>query len=75
MVIIYFFVNFVDNNDDDIHRIIVNADTNAVIPNIYGHSSGSVVNIDYEPFIGTTEIEIIVNDFGIVNYRTQLPFL
>lgn len=70
----YFFVNFTDNNDDDIHRIIVNADTNAVIPNIYGHTPGSVVNIDYEPFIGTTEIEIIVNDFGIGELSDTVSF-
>ena len=61
----YFFVNFVDDNDQDIHRISVNTDTSAVNATIHGHSSGSVINIDYEPYVGTTEIEIIVNDFGI----------
>ena len=61
----YFFVNFVDDNDQDIHRISVNTDTIAVNATIHGHSSGSVINIDYEPYVGTTEIEIIVNDFGI----------
>ena len=61
----YFFVNFVDDNDQDIHRISVNTDTSAVNATIHGHSSGSVINIDYEPYVGTTKIEIIVNDFGI----------
>ena len=58
-------MNFVDDNDQDIHRISVNTDTSAVNATIHGHSSGSVINIDYEPYVGTTEIEIIVNDFGI----------
>ena len=70
----YFFVNFTDNNDDDIHRIIVNADTNAIIPTIHGHTPGSVINIDYEPYIGTTEIEIIVNDFGIGELSDTVSF-
>ena len=61
----YFFVNFVDDNDDDIHRISVNTDTSAINATIHGHTSGSVINIDYEPYVGATEIEIIVNDFGI----------
>ena len=70
----YFFVNFTDNNDDDIHRIIVNTDTNAIIPTIHGHTTGSVINIDYEPYIGTTEIEIIVNDFGIGELSDTVSF-
>ncbi len=70
----YFFVNFTDNNDDDIHRIIVNPDTNAIIPTIHGHTPGSVINIDYEPYIGTTEIEIIVNDFGIGELSDTVSF-
>ena len=70
----YFFVNFTDNNDHDTHRIIVNADTNAIIPTIHGHTPGSVINIDYEPYIGTTEIEIIVNDFGIGELSDTVSF-
>ena len=58
-------MNFVDENDDDIHRISVNTDTSAINATIHGHTSGSVINIDYEPYVGTTEIEIVVNDFGI----------
>ena len=70
----YFFVNFTDDNDHDTHRIIVNADTNAIIPTIHGHTPGSVINIDYEPYIGTTEIEIIVNDFGIGELSDTVSF-
>ena len=61
----YFFVNYTDNNIQDTHRISVNTDTSAVSTTIHGHTSGSVVSIDYEPFMGTTNIEIIVNDFGM----------
>tara|TARA_X000000950_G_scaffold52355_1_gene62046 strand:- start:1250 stop:1735 length:486 start_codon:yes stop_codon:yes gene_type:complete len=52
----------------------VNADTNAIIPTMHGHTSGSVINIDYEPYIGTTEIEIIVNDFGVGELSDTVSF-
>ncbi|OUX30147.1 MAG: hypothetical protein CBE24_07165 [bacterium TMED264] len=61
----YFFVNYTDNNDHDTHRIIVNTDTSAISTIIHGHTSGSVVSIDYEPYVGSTDIEVLVNDFGI----------
>ena len=37
----YFFVNFTDNNNQDIHFISVNADTSAIRPTVHGHTSGS----------------------------------
>ncbi len=70
----YFFVNYTDNNDHDTHRIIVNTDTSVISTTIHGHISGSVVSIDYEPYIGTTEIEIIVNDFGIGELSDTVSF-
>ena len=70
----YFFVNFTDNNNQDINLISVNADTSAIVPTIHGHTSGSVISIDYEPFVGITEIEIIVNDFGIGELADTVHF-
>jgi hypothetical protein len=46
-----------------------------VIATIYGHTSGSVVNIDYEPFIGETNITVIVNDFGLGELADTVQFL
>ena len=60
----YFIVNFTDNNQDT-HRISVNADTSDITHTIHGHTSGSAVSINYGLYIGTANIEIIVNDFGI----------
>ena len=48
-----------------IHHITITTDTTAVVGTVYGHTSGSVINIDYEPFIGTSTITVIVNDFGL----------
>ena len=70
----YFYVEFSDNNESDIHQISVSTDTSAVQATIYGHTSGSVVNIDYEPFIGTTNITVIVNDFGLGELSDTVQF-
>ncbi len=70
----YFYVEFSDNNESDIHQISVSTDTSAVQATIYGHTSGSVVNIDYEPFIGTTNITVIVNDFGLGELSDTIQF-
>ena len=61
----FFYVNFSDNDEYDIHHITISTDTTAVVGTVYGHTSGSVINIDYEPFIGTSTITVIVNDFGL----------
>ena len=61
----FFYVNFSDNNEHDIHHITILTDTNAVTGTVYGHTPGSVINVDYEPFIGTSTITVIVNDFGL----------
>ena len=52
----------------------MNADTSAIRPTVHGHTSGSAISIDYEPFIGITEIEIIVNDFGIGELADTVHF-
>ena len=52
----------------------MNTDTSAVVPTIHGHTSGSAISIDYEPFVGITEIEIIVNDFGIGELADTVHF-
>ena len=70
----YFYVEFSDNNESDIHQIRVSTDTSAVQATIYGHTSGSVVNIDYEPFIGTTNITGIVNDYGLGELSDTVQF-
>ena len=71
----YFFVEFSDDNESDIHRVIVNADTSAITSTIYGHTSESVVNIEYEPFFGQTNISVIVNDFGLGELSDTVQFL
>ena len=70
----YFYVQFSDDNENDIHQIDVSTDTSAVQATIYGHTSGSVVNIDYEPFIGTASISVIVNDFGFGELSDTVQF-
>ena len=71
----YFFVEFSDNNEYDTHQITVNTDTSAIVATVYGHTSGSVVNIDYEPFIGETNITVTVNDFGLGEMADSIQFL
>ena len=70
----YFYVQFSDNNENDIHQIDIVTDTSAVQATIYGHTSGSLINIDYEPFIGTTSISVIVNDFGFGELSDTVQF-
>jgi len=70
----YFYVEFSDSNENDIHQITVSTDTAEVQATIYGHTSGSVVNIDYEPFLGTTNITIVVNDFGLGELSDTVQF-
>tara|TARA_Y100000768_G_scaffold105870_1_gene77569 strand:- start:746 stop:3196 length:2451 start_codon:yes stop_codon:yes gene_type:complete len=70
----YFYVEFSDNNENDIHQIDIVTDTSAVQATIYGHTSGSLINIDYEPFIGTTSISAIVNDFGFGELSDTVQF-
>ena len=71
----YFYVEFSDNNENDIHQITANTDTSAVTATIYGHTPGSVVNIEYEPFIGETNITVTVNDFGLGELADTVQFL
>tara|TARA_B100000287_G_scaffold252980_1_gene237704 strand:+ start:52 stop:639 length:588 start_codon:yes stop_codon:yes gene_type:complete len=61
----FFYANFSDNDEHDIHYITILTDTTAVTGTVYGHTPGSVINVDYEPFIGTSTITVIVNDFGL----------
>mgnify|MGYP001157368313 FL=1 len=71
----YFYVEFSDNNENDIHQITATTDTSSVIATIYGHTPGSVVNIEYEPFIGETNIIVTVNDFGLGELADTVQFL
>ena len=70
----YFYVQFSDSNENDIHQIDIVTDTSAVQATIYGHTSGSLINIDYEPFIGATNISVIVNDFGVGELSDTVQF-
>tara|TARA_B100000963_G_scaffold356594_1_gene376984 strand:+ start:68 stop:1303 length:1236 start_codon:yes stop_codon:yes gene_type:complete len=70
----YFYVQFSDSNENDIHQIDIVTDTSAVQATIYGHTSGSLINIDYEPFIGATNISVIVNDFGFGELSDTVQF-
>ena len=71
----YFYVDFSDNNENDIHQITATTDTSAVEATIYGHTPGSVVNIEYEPFTGETNITVMVNDFGLGELADTVQFL
>ena len=71
----YFYVEFSDNNENDIHQITATTDTSAVTDTIYGHTPGSVVNIEYEPFIGETNITVTVSDFGLGELADTVQFL
>jgi hypothetical protein len=71
----YFYVEFSDNNENDIHQITAATDTSSVVATIYGHTPGSVVNIEYEPFIGETNITVTVNDFGLGELADTIQFL
>jgi hypothetical protein len=71
----YFYVEFSDNNENDIHQITATTDTSAVTATIYGHTPGSVVNIEYEPFIGETNITVTVSDFGLGELADTVQFL
>jgi len=71
----YFYVEFSDNNENDIHQITATTDTSSVVATIYGHTPGSVVNIEYEPFIGETNITVTVNDFGLGELADTVQFL
>ena len=70
----YFYVNFSDENELDIHQILVVPDTSAVVATVYGHTTGSLVHIEYEPFVGSTNISITVIDFGIGELADTIQF-
>jgi len=71
----YFYVEFTDNDEGDIHQISIKADTSAVSGTVYGQTSGSIVTIGYEPFLGETGITVIVNDFGLGELSDSVHFI
>ena len=69
----YFYVNYSDENDSDIHQISIDTEP-TLTSTLYGHTSGSLVLLDYEPFIGTSTISVIVNDFGLGELADTIQF-
>jgi hypothetical protein len=60
------YVNYTDEDENDTHEIIGKADTSAIAFNILGHESGDrVYVVPNSDFSGTSEITIIVKDFGV----------
>ena len=66
-------MNYSDENNSDIHQISIETEP-TITSTIYGHTSGSLVLLDYEPFIGISTISIIVNDFGLGELADTIQF-